>query len=115
VQQHFSRWRDVYNLERPHEALKMAVPASRYQPSPRSYTAHPAAAEYDDGVAVRKVDSSGWLNFYGEKLKVGKGFIRERLGIKESSADGVYEVWWYSHKVGVIDLKKRSIQIGKQC
>jgi len=115
IQHHFSRWRDVYNLERPHEALKMAVPASRYQPSPRCYIAHPAAAEYDDGVAVRKVDSSGWMSFCGEKLKVGKGFIRERLGIKESGADGVYEVWWYSHKVGVIDLKKRSIQMGKQC
>lgn len=30
------RWRTVYNQERPHEALGLAVPASRYQPSRRS-------------------------------------------------------------------------------
>src|SRR5881394_256045 len=29
----FDRWRVVYNTERPHEALSMDVPASRYQPS----------------------------------------------------------------------------------
>lgn len=30
-QHHFDQWRAVYNTERPHEALSMAVPASRYQ------------------------------------------------------------------------------------
>ena len=33
----FDQWRVVYNTERPHEALSMAVPASRYQPSHRRY------------------------------------------------------------------------------
>src|SRR6185437_6686006 len=33
----FERWRNVYNTQRPHEALELAVPASRYQPSPRDY------------------------------------------------------------------------------
>ncbi|HGH6004485.1 TPA: hypothetical protein ACJI8O_003509, partial [Kluyvera georgiana] len=28
---------------------------------------------------------------------------------------GCYEVWWYSTKVGVIDLKKKSITMGKEC
>ena len=37
VQTALDRWRDVYNQERPHEALGLAVPASRYQPSLRSY------------------------------------------------------------------------------
>ena len=27
----FDRWRNVYNTQRPHEALELAVPASRYQ------------------------------------------------------------------------------------
>ncbi|WP_223256819.1 MULTISPECIES: hypothetical protein, partial [Enterobacterales] len=26
-----------------------------------------------------------------------------------------YEVWWYSTKVGVIDLRKQSITMGKGC
>ena len=37
AQQKFSRWRDVYNLERPHEALDLDVPARRYQPSAQPF------------------------------------------------------------------------------
>ncbi|WP_226839260.1 hypothetical protein, partial [Enterobacter cloacae complex sp. P17RS] len=29
--------------------------------------------------------------------------------------DGCYDVWWYTSKVGVIDLKKKSITMGKGC
>ncbi len=37
-QYRFDLWRDIYNLERPHEALQMAVPATRYQPSSRTFS-----------------------------------------------------------------------------
>ena len=30
-------WSNGYNEERPHQALEMQTPASRYQPSARSY------------------------------------------------------------------------------
>ena len=84
LQEVFDAWRDTYNLERPHEALSMAVPASRYQPSSRQYNGNPAAAEYDEGVLVRKVDISGKLSLKGMGLKVGKAFIGEYVGLKES-------------------------------
>ncbi|THD39337.1 IS481 family transposase, partial [Pantoea sp. R102] len=48
-------------------------------------------------------------------LKAGKAFRGERVGLKETGEDGYYEVWWYSTKVGVIDLKKKSITMGKGC
>lgn len=111
----FDHWRAVYNCERPHEELEMAVPASRYQPSSRQYSEEPARAEYDEGVQVRKVDISGKLSLKGVTLKAGKAFRGERLGLRESAEDGCYEVWWYSTRVGVIDLKKKSITMGKGC
>jgi hypothetical protein len=63
---------------------------------------------------VRKVDVSGKLSIRGVQLQAGKAFIGERVGLKET-ADGEYEVWWYSTRVGVIDLKNRSIMMGKGC
>lgn len=33
----FDPWREMYNTQRPHEALDLAVPAGRYHPSPRSF------------------------------------------------------------------------------
>jgi hypothetical protein len=93
----------------------MAVPASRYQPSARQYSASVTSAEYDEGVMVRKVDISGKLTIKGLSLKAGKAFRGEHVGLKEMQEDGCYEVWWYSTKVGVIDLKKKSITMGKGC
>jgi hypothetical protein len=48
------------------------------------------------------------------QLQAGKAFIGERVGLKETG-DGEYEVWWYSTRVGMIDLKNRSIMMGKGC
>ncbi len=59
LQRAFDHWRTVYNLERPHEALDMAVPASRYQPSARQFRSNVEPPEYDEGVVVRKVDIRG--------------------------------------------------------
>ncbi|HGA2727777.1 TPA: integrase core domain-containing protein, partial [Enterobacter hormaechei] len=115
LQRAFDHWRTVYNLERPHEALDMAVPASRYQPSARQYRAGTPPPEYDEGVVVRKVDISGKLSIQGISLNAGKAFRGERVGLRETQEDGCYEVWWYSTKVGMIDLKKKSIIMGKGC
>lgn len=115
LQRAFDHWRAVYNLERPHEALDMAVPASRYQPSSRQYSDRITPPEYDDDVLVRKVDISGKLSVKGVSLSAGKAFRGEQVGLRETQEDGYYEVWWYSTKVGVIDLKKKSITMGKGC
>ncbi|EQC2551617.1 IS481 family transposase, partial [Enterobacter sichuanensis] len=55
------------------------------------------------------------LSVKGVSLSAGKAFRGERVGLKETQEDGCYEVWWYSTKVGVIDLKKKSITMGKGC
>lgn len=38
AQHAFGLWRQTYSHERPHEALALATPASRYRPSPRPFT-----------------------------------------------------------------------------
>ena len=48
VQRAFDRWRTIYNLDRPHQALDQQVPASRYQPSNRAMPEHLPHVEYDD-------------------------------------------------------------------
>ena len=40
AQKMFDHWRNIYNYERPHEALNMLVPANRYQPSLRQMPEH---------------------------------------------------------------------------
>jgi transposase InsO family protein len=113
TQRAFDAWRNGYNLERPHEALGQHSPASRYRPSPRSYVPVPAPPQYGTHMQVRKVDANGRLNFKGLALKVGKAFVRENLGLREDAEDGIYSLWWYSTNIGRIDLKQRSVVVGK--
>src|SRR5216117_51435 len=58
VQHAFNRWREVYNFERPHEALKLEVPASRYRSSARAMPKRPPAVEYDQHEIVRTVSTT---------------------------------------------------------
>jgi hypothetical protein len=67
-------WLDAYRWEhnhvRPHEALGMRTPASRWRPSPRCYDPHPARWEYPEGAWVLKVDCQGKLDIKGRKWRV---------------------------------------------
>lgn len=112
IQHAFDDWRQTYNLERPHESLEMHTPASRYQPSTRSYCAHPAPPEYDTSMSVRRVDVNGRLSFKGKQLNIGKAFIREHLGIREETGD-TYSLWWYSSRIGTANLNSLDTSIGK--
>lgn len=85
LQRAFDHWRTVYNLERPHEALDMAVPGSRYQPSARQYSGNTTPPEYDEGVMVRKVDISGKLSVKGGKSERRQG-VQGRTGRAEGDA-----------------------------
>jgi transposase InsO family protein len=111
--QAFDRWREIYNQERPHEALDGHTPVTRYHPSSRDYTPNPAPPEYDTAMRVRKVDGDGRLSFKGNSLRIGKAFIREAVGIREEQAEGKYSLWWYSTKIGQIDLKHGTTFVGK--
>lgn len=62
---------------------------------------------------TRKVDINRNLTFNGKAYRVGKAFIKEQLGIEEQAINGIYSVWWYKTKIGVIDLKTKSITVGK--
>jgi hypothetical protein len=63
---------------------------------------------------VRKVDICGRLCFQGCTFRIGKAFCQESIGIQEKIEDGCYSLWWYSSRIGQIDLKNRSITIGKE-
>ena len=65
---HWQAWLDgfrhEYNYLRPHQALQMQTPASRWQPSPRSYTG-PSDPQYPPGSEVHRLLASGQLYLNG--------------------------------------------------
>lgn len=101
----FDEWRETYNHERPHEAIGLEVPASRYRMSRRSYTSVIPAWEYPPGTDVRKVDSSGRLSYRGITWRLGKAFVRQSVGVNPTTEDGVFEVKYRHQWVANLDLR----------
>ncbi|TFG88291.1 MAG: IS481 family transposase, partial [Hyphomicrobiales bacterium] len=87
------RWRDDYNLRRPHEALGLDVPASRYAPSPRAYPEVLEAIEYAPGDEVRQARRNGSIKFRGALWAVGRAFAGEPLAVRPTGEDGCFEIY----------------------
>jgi len=103
-QRAFDHWRDVYNLERPHEALGLDVPASRYKPSDRSMPETVPDIEYDANHDVRIVQQQGLINYKGKVYKVPKALKGYPIGLRQSDQDGIMDVIFCHQKVSQIDL-----------
>ena len=103
-QLHFDQWRVVYNTERPHEALSMAVPASRYQPSHRSYPEQLPAIEYGPSDIVRKVRCCGHIKYAGRDYHVGKAFSGLHVALRPTTTEGLFDVFFCQHKIDTLDV-----------
>lgn len=105
VQRGFDRWRRCYNFERPHEALDMAPPASRYRHSPRRFPEQLPPIEYADPASVRRVQEGGKVSYRGRTLRVGKAFRGYPVAIRPNAQrDGVLEVFFCNQKIATIEL-----------
>jgi transposase InsO family protein len=100
----FETWRHIYNAERPHEALELATPVTRYRPSPREFPEMLPPIEYGPGDSVRKVQDSGRISFANRLWRVGKAFAQQPVAVRPTTDDGCYAVFFCHQKIAEIDL-----------
>lgn len=105
AQKHFSRWRHVYNFQRPHEALGMQTPASRYSASVRSMPGKLPEVQYGPDDIVRRVGDGGRISIRGHKLRVGKALVGQDVALRPRlDRDGAFDVYFCHHKLEPIEL-----------
>lgn len=104
-QRAFDAWRHVYNLERPHQALGLAVPASRYQPSPRPFPEVLPPVEYGPDDIVRIVHRSGQVLYRNRAHFVSQALRGQRVALRPTQVDGVLAVYFCQHRMGELDLR----------
>ena len=102
-QRAFDQWRGVYNFERPHQALGLAVPGSRYRVSHRPFPEQLPPPEYGPGDLVRKVQAQGIIFVKGREYKVGKAFRGLPVALRPA-AGNVWDVFFLTHNIAQIDL-----------
>jgi transposase InsO family protein len=80
-QRFLDQFRESYNRERPHEALGMEVPESRYHPSQKQYNPNPKEWEYPSGIIVKQLNSQGMMEHSGRRYFVCEALSGERVSI----------------------------------
>jgi transposase InsO family protein len=78
----FDEFLEEYNYVRPHEALAMAVPATRYRPSRHAYRAMPDEWTYPEGATVARLNSQGSFDWSGGRYFVCEALADERVQLE---------------------------------
>ena len=104
AQQAFDPWRQVYNTQRPHEALSLEVPASRYRASERSFPETLPPIESAPDVQVRRASFKGVIKFDSRLVRIGRAFCREPIGVRATGTSGLYEVFYAHQSLGQFDM-----------
>lgn len=106
VQRDFDRWRNIYNFERPHEALGMKTPSDRYRHSPTTMPRTLPPIEYGSQDEIRKVQHGGWISWKGKEFRVGKALRGQPVAIRPAAEqDGSYDLYFCQQRIGSVDLK----------
>lgn len=84
-------FRQVYNEERPHEALGLVTPASVYAASPRRWSGRLAGPEYAPDIELRRVRAGGEIKWAGGTVYISMALVGELVGLEESES-GLWRV-----------------------
>jgi len=107
-QEIFDHFLAEFNDERPHEGLKMKMPAELYTPSSRPYTGL-TELEYPFHDRTALVTTCGRICLHNKKINLSQVFSGQKLGIKEVD-DNVWLVSFMDYDLGYIDLEEKSLQ-----
>jgi hypothetical protein len=83
----------------------MQPPATRYQPSLRTFTGHFPLIEYEPGDILRQTDIYGRIQFHARRFHVGKAFRQSQVALRPTEVDGLFHVFFYKQKIAQINLR----------
>jgi transposase InsO family protein len=101
----FDTFRRVYNTERPHEALGMAVPQTRYQASQIAFAEPLAVPDYHATDLVRRVHADGAASFQARRVKLSQAFGGLDVAFRPTATDGVWRVFFMRFLIAEVDLR----------
>jgi len=100
-QEKFDQFREVFNHERPHEAIAMKTPASLYSKSKRPF--EEKQLDYPLHDVVRTVNSSGDFRLPGGRFFfLSKALRRQRIGLRDLGS-GIWLVSFSQTDLGYLD------------
>lgn len=109
AQRQREEYREFYNEKRPHHALDLDTPASRYTPSSRSMPEKIEAWEYESGCDIRKVKQSGYITYAGHGFYLSEGLKGKEIALLPSETDGILDILFRQFRVARLSLHENTI------
>jgi transposase InsO family protein len=107
-QRKFDRFREEFNLVRPHEAIDMKRPGEIYQTSSRAMPKRIDRYEYPGHYIVRRVSRAGTIRVFGKQIFVSHTLDEDYVGLEEVD-DGVYDLFFCFYQIGRYELQTNKI------
>lgn len=107
-QKAFDGWRPIYNEQRPHEALDLAVPATRYKASPVAFPERLLEPQYHQKDIVRRVKRDGMTRFLGRYVKLSQAFAGMDVAFRPTTTDGVWRVFFSRFPIATVDARSNN-------
>lgn len=109
-QEKFDRFEEIYNHQRPHEALGMRTPSELYRPSEREYPEILPEVEYPLHDKEREVSSDGRIRVVRKQpFYLGSALAGERVGLREVE-DGRWLISFLQYDLGYYDERARRFE-----
>lgn len=106
AQSAFDKWREIYNHQRPHQALDYQVPMSRYRASPWAYPQQLTEFEYGPDDVLAKV-YHGRFRFKKHYFRAAKGLAGQHIAIRPSpDGEDLFEIYFCNQRLRTIDVNK---------
>ena len=102
----FDKWRETYNLVRPHQALGQMPPVSRYRSSHRVYPEVLPPVDYPEGSIIRRVRGNATISWKGTQQLIGEGLIGQDIEIRPAQTDGIFALYYCHRLIGSLDIRK---------
>lgn len=103
-----SEYRDFYNNKRPHHALNLETPSTRYVKSEKVYPDKIEEWEYPSDFETHSVKETGYVSIKGQGYFLSEAFGGKRVAVRESSkGGGLVNLYFRQFKIAQIDLDKR--------
>ena len=111
----FDPWRSVYNHERPHHALEMEVPSSRYQISERSFVEVTGDFAYSEDFEIRRLhQKTGQFQFRGSVYRLSEAFLDQPIGSCATDQDGLWRIFYCRFQVAELDEREGGIRYDRR-
>lgn len=112
-QETFDLWRNQYNHERPHEALKMKTPGEIYRPSERLWKGTPEDLDYGMMETRRVTPVTGLIRYRREQIGISAAIGGWSVGLSPREADGLLDVWFAELLLGQLDPSTASFRAAR--